>query len=149
MDQTSDDAQQTERPGELLDLGQTAVQTPQRPKLPPNATAADLRRWLTQLDAKEKADKRRAEAKALRRRQDAARKRVRPARSKVVELLYAYYLVPPVEGDRSESKRIEALLGKLGLPDQAISKPAFDLIEAIKLDMHMATTKEPELGDEE
>lgn len=119
------------------------------PVLPPNATSADLRRWLKEVEARELAEKRKAAAKAQRERASKHREQVRPARSKVVELLYAYYLVPPIENDRTESKRVKQLLGKLGLPDQAISQPTFDLVEAVKLDMHVATTEEPEIAGDQ
>lgn len=144
MDQTNDHSENTDPRGEQLDSRQAIEPKPQQPELPPGATKADLARWLKELEAQELAAKRKAEAKALRERQAKARQQVRPARSRVVELLYAYYLVPPIEGDRSETKRSEVLLGRLGLPDEAISKPEFDLVEAIKLDMHMATANEPD-----
>ena len=124
------------------------AEAPKLRRLPAKATKEDLERWLKEIDEKEAA-KRAAEAKAKKARLAKQRERVRPARSKVVELLYAYYLVPPIDGDRSESKRIEALVSRLGLPNEPVRKPSFDLVEAVKLDMHVAATDEPEIGQHE
>lgn len=84
------------------------------PALPANATAADVRRWLREIEDKELEVKR---ADHL--------ERLRPARSKFVEELYAYYVVPPLAGDRGEKERLAQLRKRLALDDGPVAKPGY------------------------
>jgi len=88
--------------------------TGRAPALPANATTEDLRRWLKELEANE----------ALEAKREPYLKAVRPARSMLVEELFAHYLVAPIDRDRGEKLRLAELRarilgGELGL----VSRP--------------------------
>jgi len=87
-----------------------SVQLP--PPLPAGATADDLRRWLREVEAQELAAKRAAQAQARAAKRDKHLEKVRPARSKLVEELFAYHGIAPIERDRNESQRLAALRAK-------------------------------------
>jgi len=92
------------------EVASESVQLP--PPLPAGATGDDLRRWLREVEAQELAAKRAAQAQARAAKRDKHLEKVRPARSKLVEELFAYHGIAPIERDRNESQRLAALRAK-------------------------------------
>jgi len=82
------------------------------PSMPAGATAEQLRAWLHEVEAQELAIKREEHLV-----------KVRPARSKLIEELFAHHDVAPVAGDRSETRRLRALRNKLLGDDAKVQRP--------------------------
>ncbi len=106
----------------------------QPPSLPAGATADDLRRWLREVEAQELAAKRAAEAQARAANRDKHLEKVRPARSKLVEELFAYHGIAPIERDRNESQRLAALRAKAMGDGTMMQRPEwFDITVAERI----------------
>lgn len=141
---TQQEAPQPEQQPPAAENAQADSAPAAQPALPPNATRADLERWLKELTAQELAEKRKEQAKQRAKARQRRREGVRLPRTRAIELLYAYYVVPPIEGDDDETERLALLFGKLALDQRAVAKPAYAMVEPVKLDLHVPKIKEPE-----
>lgn len=106
----------------------------QLPSMPAGATAEQLRAWLHEVEAQELAVKREEHLV-----------KVRPARSKLIEELFAHHDVAPIAGDRSEAKRLGALRSKLLGEGAKVQRPEWH-DEALAEQIRFAAKPRPRRG---